>query len=308
MNWRAYVRMARFDHWVKNLFVLPGIVVALAMDRQRVATLDWVTVVLGLVAVGFVSSSNYTLNEILDAPFDRLHPLKCHRPAAAREISVPWAWVEWLLLFAAGELLGLFISGKLALCLAALWIMGLAYNVPPIRLKDIPFVDVLAESVNSPIRFLAGWYLTGTQALPVTSVLVSYWMAGAYLMALKRYAEIRDIRSRETLVQYRKGFRYATEQRLLASIVFYGSLAMLFFGAFMGRYRLEMALSFPLVAMVMATYMALTFKPDSAAQRPEGLLREPWLMAGVVACAAAVGVLLFADLPWLHEVFQPTRP
>lgn len=308
MNSHAYLRLARFDHWVKNLFVLPGIAVALALDRQRLGELDGVTLLAGLGAVGLVSSSNYVLNEVLDAPFDRLHPLKCDRPAAAGLIRTPWALLEWLLLFGVGLLLAWSVSNALACCMVAMWIMGLVYNVPPVRLKDVPFLDALAESVNSPLRFLAGWYITGTHALPVTSLLISYWMAGAYLMTLKRYAETRDLRTSESLVQYRRGFRHATEQRLLAASVFYGSLAMLFFGAFMGRYRLEMALAFPLVAMVMATYMALTFKPDSAAQRPEGLLREPWLMAAVAACAAAVGVLLFADLPWLHEVFQPTKP
>lgn len=302
----AHVRIARFDHWVKNVFVLPGIAVALALDRSLIASVNWWLPLAGLVAVGLVASSNYVINDILDAPFDRMHPIKRLYPAASGEINVPLAWLEWLVLFAAGESLGLLVSRPLGICLAGLWIVGLAYNVPPFRLKDVPFVDVLTESANSPLRFLAGWYMTGTAQIPVTSLLISYWMVGAYLMAIKRYAEIRDIRTRETLVQYRKVFRHLTERTLLASIAFYGSLAMLFFGAFMGRYRLEMALAFPLVAVVMAAYMALAFKQDSAAQRPEGLLREPWLLAAVVVCAAVIGVLLFADLPWLHELFKPT--
>jgi len=304
--WRAHLRIARFDHWVKNVFVIPGFVFALAIDRHRVETLNWFVPLLGMLAVGLVASSNYVLNEILDAPFDRLHPLKRNRPAAAGEINLPWAWVEWLFLFLCGALLGTALSRPLGVCLAALWVMGIAYNAPPLRLKDIAFVDVLAESANSPIRFMAGWYMTGTTTIPITSLLVSYWMAGAYLMTIKRYAESRDVRSRDLLVQYRKCFRYATERNLLVSIVFYGSLSMLFFGAFMGRYRLEMALAFPPVAMVMASYMALAFKADSAAQRPEGLWCEPWLLAAVALAVAAIGVLLFADLPWLHEVFTPT--
>ena len=171
--------------------------------------------------------------------------------------------------------------------------------------KKLPY-DPIADF--TPIALIAGvpFALVINPAIPVTSLQISYWMAGAYLMAIKRYAEIRDVRTRETLVQYRRVFRRLTERNLMASIAFYGSLSMLFFGAFMGRYRLEMALAFPLVAGVMATYMALAFKPDSAAQRPEGLWREPWLLAAVAVCALAIGVLLFADLPWLHELFKPT--
>ena len=63
---------------------------------------------------------------------------------------------------------------------------------------------------------------------------------------------------------------------------------MLFFGAFIVRYRLELILAFPLVALVMAQYLALSFKADSAVQRPEGLYREPGLMAAVICCTAVM--------------------
>jgi decaprenyl-phosphate phosphoribosyltransferase len=125
-------------------------------------------------------------------------------------------------------------------------------------------------------------------------------------MALKRYAEYRDIGDRERSAAYRKSFAYYTEQRLLVSIMFYGSHAMLFFGAFIVRYRLELILSFPLVALVMAQYLALSFKEDSAVQRPEGLYKEPALMAAVIACSVVMVFLLFVDIPVLHQIFVPT--
>jgi 4-hydroxybenzoate polyprenyltransferase len=303
---RGHIRIARFDHWVKNVFVLPGIAVALAVDPARIRVLDPLRVVAGLVAVGLVASSNYVLNELLDAPFDRLHPLKRDRPVPAGEVSLRWAWIEWIALFLAGLVLGAMVSPLFAFTMVALWVMGCVYNVPPLRAKDIPFVDVLAEAVNNPIRFLAGWFLTGTPAAPIASLLICYWMAGCYFMAIKRFAECRDLRASASLVAYRKSYRWYNEQNLLVSILFYGSLAMLFLGAYMGRYRLEMALAFPLVAVVMAVYFALAFKPDSAAQRPEGLLREPWLIAAVILCAAVMIALLFIDLPWLHQMFHPT--
>jgi 4-hydroxybenzoate polyprenyltransferase len=303
----GHIRIARLDHWVKNVFVLPGIVVALAVDPAHTWPLAAWRVLAGLLAVGLVASSNYVLNELLDAPFDRLHPLKRNRPVPAGQVHIGWAWVEWIALMAAGLALGALFSRAFLLSMVALWAMGCVYNIPPVRAKDVPFVDVLAEAVNNPIRFLAGWYLTGTTVIPIASLLFSYWMVGCYFMAIKRFAEFRDLRSQDVRVAYRKCFRYYTERNLLVSIVFYGSLAMLFFGAYMGRYRLEMALSFPFVGAVMATYFGLAFKRDSAAQRPEGLLREPLLMAMVVICVIAMAVLLFADFPLLHEMFPPTH-
>ncbi len=305
---RGHIRLARFDHWVKNLLVLPGIAVALSIDHQQLGRFNLMELCLGMLAIGLVASSNYVLNEILDAPFDRLHPLKRDRPVPAGEVSIPLAWLQWLAMGLAGGLIGWQLSLPFFLSLCALWIMGLVYNVRPIRAKDYPFVDVLTEAINNPIRFLAGWYLTGTAAKPIASLLFSYWMAGCYLMALKRFAEARDVRSRSVLWRYRKCFRYYTEQNLLVSAIFYAALAMLFLGAYMGRYRLEMALSFPLVAAVMAIYLALAFKPDSAAQRPEALIREPALIVSLSVCAAAMILLLFINIEWLHLAFPATTP
>jgi hypothetical protein len=74
------------------------------------------------------------------------------------------------------------------------------------------------------------------------------------------------------------------------------------------RYRMELILSFPLVALVMAIYLALAFNKDSSVQRPEGLYREPKLMAAVVACSVLMGVLMVVDLPALQQIFAPTAP
>jgi hypothetical protein len=85
--------------------------------------------------------------------------------------------------------------------------------------------------------------------------------------------------------------------------MFYASISMLFFGAFIVRYRLELVLAFPLVALVMATYLSIGFKKDSAAQAPEKLYREPPLMASIVLCTILIVVLLFVDIPVLYKVF-----
>jgi hypothetical protein len=57
----------------------------------------------------------------------------------------------------------------------------------------------------------------------------------------------------------------------------------------------------------MAVYLRLSFQPNSAAQRPELLYREPALLWAVCACSAALVLLLFVDVPWLYEFFTPMR-
>jgi 4-hydroxybenzoate polyprenyltransferase len=303
----GYFQIARIDHWVKNVFVLPGVVVALSVDRARMASWSWVSFALGMVAVCMVASSNYVLNEILDAPSDLAHPTKRKRPVPAGQVSITWCYVEWIALMAVGLGLAMRISRPFALTLLALWIMGCIYNIPPVRTKDLPYVDVLSEAINNPLRMLAGWYLTGCALVPPASLLLSYWMVGCYFMTMKRFAELRDL-GRKQSMGYRKSFAFYDEQRLLVATMFYGSISMLFFGAFIMRYRIELILAFPLVALVMAQYLSLAFKPDSAVQRPEGLYREPALMAAVVACAVVMVILLFTDLPILQRIFSPTIP
>ena len=81
---------------------------------------------------------------------------------------------------------------------------------------------------------------------------------------------------------------------------------MLFLGAFVMRYRLELILAFPLVALVMAIYLNLAFKPDSAVINPEKLYREPILMVAVATCALLMLILIFVDIPALDTIFRPT--
>jgi decaprenyl-phosphate phosphoribosyltransferase len=150
--------------------------------------------------------------------------------------------------------------------------------------------------------------MVGTAAVAPASLILSYWMVGAYFMAIKRYAEYRDIGDPSRAAAYRKSFAHYTLERLMVSIMFYGSAAMLFLGAFIMRYRLELILTFPLVALVMAIYLALAFKPESAVVNPEGLYREPSLMVAVVACSVAMAALMFVDIPVLASVFTPTAP
>jgi 4-hydroxybenzoate polyprenyltransferase len=305
----GHIRIMRVDHWIKNLFVLPGSVVALTAEPKKANFEIVPDMLLGMIAIGLVASSNYVINEVLDARDDRENPVKRGRPVAAGQVHVPLAYVQWAALMVGGVALGTFLSLPFAITLFLLWGMGCIYNFLPIRSKDIPYVDVLTEAVNNPLRMLAGWFIIDPPvSLIPASLLLSYWMIGAYFMAIKRFAEFRYMKDPGQAARYRRSFAYYSEPRLLISIMFYASAAMLFLGAFIMRYRLELVLSFPVVALVMSIYLALAFKPDSAVQAPEKLYREPMLMAVVIACAALMATLLFVDIPVLYRIFTPTLP
>ncbi len=304
----GYVAIARIDHWFKNVFVLPGVVAALGLDPSLLGPDVVWRLALGLVSICLVASSNYVINEVLDAPRDRHHPIKKNRPVPSGQVKVPVAIAEWLLLGFVGVGLGWLLSPGFFAAVAALWVMGLIYNVPPVRSKDLPYVDVISEAINNPLRLIAGWYVLEHTAIPPASLLLSYWMIGCYFMAMKRYAEYREIGDPTRAAAYRNSFSFYSEERLLVSVMFYGSAAMLFFGAFIMRYRLELIVSFPLVALIMALYLDLAFRENSPVQSPENLYRQPVLMSALVACVLVMGVTFFVDIPALHDIFSPTAP
>lgn len=303
----AHLRIARIDHWVKNVFVLPGIVVALTLYRLP---LTWHLVgktVVALLAVGLIASSNYVINELCDAPFDRFHPLKRNRPVPSGAVIIPVAYAQWIFLGIAGLALSWTISSWFAWNMLVLLIMGSAYNLRPLRTKDVPYLDVLTEAINNPLRLLAGWLIVSS-TFPPLSLLLSYWLIGCYFMALKRYAEYRHLKEDDSLSKYRTSLAFFTPELLLFTVVFYASSAMLFFGAFLMRYRLELVFSFPLIAAVMAIYFSLAFKRDSPAEHPETLYKERKLMLAVVGCSVVMILCLVVDMPWISSFFTPTAP
>ncbi|MGI9432039.1 MAG: UbiA prenyltransferase family protein [Myxococcota bacterium] len=301
---RPYIQMARIDHWFKNTFMLLGVIVALFVEPSL---LRWDVVpvlALAFFATCIVASSNYMLNEMLDAGPDRKHPVKKHRPAAAEEVRRSYAIFAWLALGAAGIGMGLLINGWFAATAALLWVMGVIYNVKPIRSKELPYLDVLSESVNNPIRLFLGWFPLIQDRIPPMSLVLAYWMVGAFFMALKRFAEYRSIGDRQTAIRYRRSFKHYTEDRLLVSVFFYVTTAALFAGVFIVRYHLELMLAIPLGSGLLAYYMKLGLQEDSPVQNPERLYKERGFMAFGLVTVGVFVFLMFVHIPGLYEAFN----
>jgi len=301
-----YIEIARVDHWFKNVFLIPGIVVAFYAQPDLLRWSSLIPILLALFFTGIIASSNYTINELLDARFDALHPVKKNRPVPSGRVNKQVAFIQWLALACFG-LWGSWQLGQLFFIMAlSLWVMGCIYNIPPVRSKDRPYIDVLSESVNNPLRLMLGWYATGIQVLPPVSLIFAYWMIGAFFMAIKRLAEFRYITDTALLSEYRTSFKFYTEERLLISIVYYSVAFGLSFGIFLMRYKMELLLSIPAIAGFMAWYIHLGFLENSPAQNPEKLYRQKHFVMYCFFCISLVLSLLFIDLPLLHTIFEST--
>ena len=180
-----YLKVLRLDHWLKNVFIFFGHLVAIALVPAGVpqSKLELASrIVLSLVPACLIASANYIINEILDAPFDRMHPTKRFRPVPAGTVKIPILWVIMVALTGAGFALGaLWFNIAYVASLALLLLSGIVYNVEPFRLKDRAYLDVIAESFNNPIRLWLGWFaLLPCQCLSAVvsrSRVVVFWRA-----------------------------------------------------------------------------------------------------------------------------------
>ncbi len=301
---RPYLSIARPDHWFKNVFMALGVLLAYFYHPEALSATTLLAILWAVMTTCILASSNYVINEILDAPTDRSHPVKKHRPIPSGRVMLPLSYLEWLVLGIVGLWMASLLNWPFFFSGLFLLVMGIIYNVPPVRSKELPYIDVLSESINNPIRLLLGWFAIVPAEVPPVSLLIAYWMIGAFFMAAKRFAEYRSLANRAVAGTYRRSFRHYDDQKLLISMVFYTTTFALFLGIFIIRYHVELILIVPLVAGFISYYLHIAFKPESPVQNPEHLYREKGLMAYLVLCVVAFVGLMFIEIDALHKLFN----
>jgi len=316
---KDYVAIARPDNWVKNVFMFPGMLFAYIVYKVPLDMDLLYRIIIGVASTCLVASANYVINEYLDAEFDKFHPLKKKRTSVVKVVNPLIVYFEYILIAGVGLGLAYYISAQFFVISILLLIMGVIYNVRPFRSKERVYLDVLSESINNPIRFALGWFIfTPVLALPEniwdatwltfppTSIIVAYWMGGAFLMATKRFAEYRLINNPELAGLYRRSFKFYTENSLLISMFFYAITCAFFLGIFLLKNRVELLLSFPFFALLFSWYLRIGLLKDSPVQGSEKLYTRKYFMTYVVLFAILLVVLMFVDIPALKWFLKDT--
>jgi decaprenyl-phosphate phosphoribosyltransferase len=289
----AYPKAMRLERWPRSTAILVGSAALFVLDPTVLSRLDPFAIALRVAGAFLltwaVSTANYIINEIADAPFDVHHPTKRTRPLASGAVRkgplLGWAAVLGGASLALAQLL---YSRIFFLALLALLLAGFAYNVKPVRTKDIPFLDSISESVNNPIRFLIGWYALAAPAFPPWSLLVCWWAFGNFLMVAKRLSEFRFLG--EKAGDYRASLRRYSRETLLLGM---GASAAVLFAAYFAFAAANGLRGFFWLSPFLAFYLFLFFRKTLAEkevmEEPEKLLARP-----KYAVYTAALVLLFA--------------
>lgn len=277
---KAYFKAMRLGRWSRSLVIFLGTGAFFLFHLEKWTALS-VWMLAGKLALAFlltwaVSTANYIINEIADAPFDIHHPIKKNRPLVRGQIKKTPFLLTGISLILVSLFLGdVVFSPAFLFSLSALLLAGVVYNVKPIRTKDIPFLDSVSESANNPIRFLIGWFAFASPSLfPPLSLLLSWWSFGNFLMVAKRLSEFRFLREKAGI--YRASLkRYSPKSMIwgmgVSAVISWGSFVW-FAWTFGMDYFLYLS---PLIAFYLIFILIKTLRNKEVMEEPEGLFHYP---------------------------------
>jgi len=273
---RAYLRAMRLGRWPRSLALFVGSAAFFYLYREVLFATDITWVVLqslyAFLLTWAISTANYIINEIVDAPYDVHHPTKRNRPLVKGEIKkIPFFLMAVVISATSLYLAYLHFCPPLFYSLLALLVAGFIYNIKPVRTKDIPFLDSISESANNPIRFLIGWFAFASPEIwPPLSILLCWWAFGNFLMIAKRLSEFRLLKERAG--DYRNSLRRYSEGALMFGMAASAVIFFLAYIYFAYTFKLEILLLFsPFVFFYFFLFFRKTMREDEVMEEPERL-------------------------------------
>jgi len=299
--------MLRPDYWTKHIFILPGIMLAFLY----VGKLDMVTMVkngvLGLIVACLAASSNYVINEYLDRNFDKFHPVKKQRVNVTTNIPATHILTLYTgLLLVSYFISFFFISKSFFLVIVFFTLMGVVYNVPPIRTKDLYILDILSESVNNPVRLILGWVMVSPYSIPPSSLILFYFFTGCFLMTSKRlseYLEMEQKGSLEMLKSYRGSFKKYNRQRLTDLMSFFYGTSIFLLTIFMFKYKIEFLFIMPFFIILFVYYSRLSIAISNVSLNSVSFHKDKVIKTLLSIILLLFIVLYYVNLPKLEEFF-----
>ncbi len=216
-------RLARPQQWVKNSFVLVGLIFGHGWNDPVLVH----AALLATAAFCLASSAVYAFNDAIDVENDRRHPRKRLRPVAAGRVGPGAAHVVAGLLAATGLIVAELAGRPVLWTVAAYLCLNLAYTK---ALKLVPIVDVFCIAAGFMLRLLAGTSAIGIEAS--SWLLACGFFLTLFLGFAKRKAELDLLDAgaadhRAALSRYPPGFLDAAVMiSSVCMVVAYGSYSV----------------------------------------------------------------------------------
>ncbi|MFN0014281.1 MAG: decaprenyl-phosphate phosphoribosyltransferase [Saprospiraceae bacterium] len=289
MTLRQFVRLARMEHWVKNLFLFIPAFFAARLSESPILQ----HAVTGFLAFSLTASSVYVLNDLVDAPQDRNHPHKRNRPIASGAVGKQTAVLTLLALLGCGLALAYTLGPAFLLICAAYAAINVLYSF---SLKHIAIVDICLIATGFLMRVFAGGAATG--------VAVSHWLIVlTFLLALilglaKRRGEYVIATEGQTFRRALEGYNLPF---LDASITVCSTVAIVAYLMYcfspevtvrIGSDNIYYTAFF--VIMGILRYLQLTLVFERTESPTRALLRDVFLQIVLVGWVASFAWLLYA--------------
>lgn len=140
----------RPPEWIKNVLVFAGLLFSQKLKQGPQVVDATVT----FIAFCAISSAGYLVNDLRDAPLDRRHPEKRHRPIASGELSERVAAVAAVVLAVVGIGISFaWVEASVAGLVALYAVITVAYSL---ILKRLVIIDVMTIASLFILRVVAG--------------------------------------------------------------------------------------------------------------------------------------------------------
>ena len=285
---RDVLQLLRPKHWVKNGFVLAGLLFGHAWGEPALVA----AALAATAAFCLASSAVYAYNDAQDAARDREHPEKNARPVARGAITPRAAQaIAWVLATAALGI-ALWAGARVAALVAAYVALNAAYSH---GLKHVPVLDVFIIAAGFMLRLLAGTWGIGIE--PSRWLLACGFLLTLFLGFAKRRAELDRLaddagQHRAVLEDYSLAFLdHAVFACALGMVITYALYTVAESTvALHGTERLIWSL--PWVLLGTFRYLFRLHYRGGGGDPAQELLRDPMLAAAALGWVATVFALI----------------